>query len=282
MPRVAHTFFYLFFLLKLNAQVTRLPLSFARNSGVADATTAWQGSQSAFSNPAGLRGVTNTTFLASTTWLHGMKELQPLAVAAVFPTNSGVLAFKTQYFRFETYREWGLSLLFAKKMMEKLDAGISLDFAHSAAVGYLSGQNIGFNIGFNYLITKELRAGFWAKNPISFGGAEGTATPSVFRTGFAYFLNKNVTILVDVKKEVRSPVSFLFGFDYKPSEKIAVRGGFSSLPTGFHFGLGYSFSKKIKGDVSVSSHPFLGLTPSFNAEFCPNPETKKKKKEDDY
>lgn len=265
-----HTAIFLLFLsYKITAQVTRLPLSMAHNAGIGDATAAWRGYEAVFANPAGMSDVKHARYVFASAWQFGLKELQPLALAAIFPTASGVVAVRSQYFRYQTYREWGFGLLFAKKIMEKMNIGVSLDYANLVVQGTPSVSDVGLSLGFNYLIIKNLHAGFWVKNPVTLLRADENSTPSVFHTGFSYQIVPQCAVFMELRKNDRTPVNFAIGFNYAPTDKITVRVGVMTQTAQFSFGIGYNFSPKMKANAAVVSHPNLGMTPSIDFQFCP-------------
>jgi long-subunit fatty acid transport protein len=263
------TLIFLVFLLsplKIKAQITNT-LSSGRFSGMGKASVAVQGTEALFSNPANLWGIEKSTVLLATEWRFGVENLHPISVGLVSPTKSSVFGFAYQYMGIESVRNNTLSLAYARKLMSKLDVGIRLKYQRVKIPSYGSQNIIGFDMGFNTLIIKHLRLGFYVQNPLPFKINDNETTQTQFQLGAAYHININVLVSFETVKSLYHPATFRFGVEYKFDKNWVLRGGFESFPAAFSFGLGHILSSHFKMDLALSSQSVLGLTPSITMAY---------------
>jgi hypothetical protein len=255
--------YYLYCPFNLHTQIAENQVSTGRFSGMGKASVAVQGAESLFSNPANIYGVEKITALLASEWRFGVENLRPISLGLVSPTKSSVFGFTYQYTGFETMRDNTLSIAYARKLMSKLDMGVRLQYQRVKIINYGSQGIIGFDMGFNTLIIKQLRLGFYVENPLPFKVKGIEITPTQFHLGAAYAVNINVLVSFETVKSINHPTTFRFGVEYQFDKKWVLRSGFESYPTAFSFGLGTILSSHFKMDLALSSQSVLGLTPSI-------------------
>ena len=256
------------------SQITSVVIS-SRYQSMGNASVALRDEQALVSNPSGLMGVDKICFTLQSAWLYGVNDLKPLCVGAVIPNKSGTFGILFNHLGFENLKENILNLSYARRFTDKLDAGIGLKYSNLRVNNYGSKGSIGFDIGFNTLIIKDLYIGFHAQNPIptqsndanNLANIPPTFSSSIFRLGLSYRVNHSVLVSSEVKKDLSYPAAFRLGLEYKPIEKMAFRGGFETLPVKIAFGWGYVVSNALSIDMAVSSHSVLGVTPSLSINY---------------
>ena len=261
------TSLFLFFPYFLIAQTISPRLIGSRYAALGNASVALRDAQSLFSNSAGLMGVENKTLILNSAWFYGVNDLKPIAVGFVMPNPSGVLGFSFKHFGFESLKDNTLGVAYARKFSSKLDAGIQLNYSNITIKDNGSRNVIGFDIGFNTLIIKDLYMAFHVQNPIPIQSPDSDKTPSVFRLGLAYSVNTAVLMVTEIKKDLSYPASVRIGMAYKPTDKTEFRGGFETQPVKIAFGFGYVLTENLNADLAVSSHSVLGLTPSLSIHY---------------
>jgi hypothetical protein len=247
--------------LKIEAQIITNFAS-GRFSGMGKASVAVQGAEAIFSNPANLWGIEKNTLFLASEWRFGVENLHPISVGLLSPSKSGIFGFSYQYMGLENVRDNSLSLAYARKLMSKLDVGVRLKYQRVKIPSYGSQNIIGFDMGFNALIIKHLRLGFYVQNPLPFKVNDDETTPTQFQLGAAYAININVLVSFETVKSLYHPAAFRFGVEYKLDKNWILRGGFESFPAAFSFGFGYILSTHFQMDLALSSQSVLGLTPS--------------------
>jgi long-subunit fatty acid transport protein len=260
--------FYTLFLGKTTAQIGYRLVSGGQSAAMNNAVLAMSTPDAVFQNPAALIYTTRPTATVATEMRFGVKELRPVGVGVIQPTKSGVFGCFIQHFGFSAFQQQKIGLAFAKRFSERMTLGVQLDYLHLQASGYGNANILTFELGCNTLITKELTLAFYVFNPLAVRLSESERTPSVFRLGAAYSVNKNIVITAEIEKSIVDATNFRMGFDYKVAETLAVRCGFSSLPASFSIGIGYFLSKNCVIDAALSHQSALGSTPSVSVTYA--------------
>jgi hypothetical protein len=257
-----------FFIEHITAQIGYRLVSGGQSAAMNNAVSAVPSADAVFQNPASLLFITRPTATLATEMRFGVKELRPIGVGFIQPTKSGVFGFSLQHFGFSAFQQQKLGVAYARRFSEKLNIGIQLDYLHLQASDYGNAHLLTFEIGCNTLITKDLMLGVYVYNPLAVRISESERDPSVFRLGMAYSVNQKVILAAEVEKNLLETANFRFGMDYKITETVAVRCGFSSLPVSFSFGVGYRFSKNLVIDAALSHQALLGSTPAVSFSYA--------------
>jgi hypothetical protein len=260
--------FTFFFHEKTTAQIGYRLVSGGKSAGMSNATSAIASADAVFQNPAALTSLTRPMATVATEMRFGVAELKPIGMGFIQPTKSGVFGFSLQHFGFSAFQEQKLGVALARRFSEKLDVGIQLDYLHLQAPNYGNAHLLTFEIGCNSLITKDLMLAVYIYNPLSIRIVEEDRVPSVFRLGLAYSVNKYVVVAAEIEKTLVDVLNFNFGLDYKITETVAVRSGFSSQPARFSLGIGYLLRKNLVVDVALSHQSLLGSTPSLSLTYA--------------
>jgi hypothetical protein len=260
--------FSAFFIEHITAQIGYRLVSGGQSAAMNNAVLAVPSADAVFQNPASLLFITRPTATLATEMRFGVKELRPIGVGFIQPTKSGVFGFSLQHFGFSAFQQQKLGVAFARRFSEKLNVGIQLDYLHLQSPDYGNAHLLTFEIGCNTLITKDLMLAAYVYNPLAIRVSESERDPSVFRLGMAYSVNQKVILAAEIEKNLVEAANFRFGMDYKITETVAVRCGFSSLPVSFSFGIGYRFSKKFVIDAALSHQALLGSTPAVSFSYA--------------
>lgn len=251
----------------LVSQIGYQIVSGAMSLGIGGASVSVQGADAIFHNPAGLVGTTRSTVLLASEIKFGLKDLKPIGIAFVLPTQSGVLGFSFQNYSFDAYRESKLGVAYARRLSSKFNLGIQLDYLRLKIDEYGSTGLLTFEIGCNTLILNDLVLSAYLFNPVAVRLNEVERTPSVFRLGLGYHLNSKVLLSLETEKDIEYPASFKFGLTYKALETLTLRCGFRTAPSMFSFGFGYAISKYLTVDLALASHANLGMTPALSLSY---------------
>jgi hypothetical protein len=246
------------------AQSGKSLLNTAHSVGIGNANVSIEGIDALYGNPAGLTGLEHKIIILNSHWLYGVNELKPISIGFVAPHSSGVIGINIQHFSFESLKENALHLVYARKLTAKLNGGIQFNYTNSRVINYETRHAIGFSIGLNLLIINDLRLGIHVQNPLVFQKSETNNTPSVFRLGAAYSINKTVMLTTEILKDLNYKPSFRFGTEYKPTSKLIITGGFQTQPNVISLGIGFWLSENLRIELAASSHSVLGITPALS------------------
>ena len=261
-------FFFILVLEKLPAQVGYRLVNGSQSASISNAISAVSCADAIFQNPASLTYMYRPTLTVATEMRLGVKELRPAGVGFIQPTTSGVFGFSLQHFGFSAFQQQKLAAAYARRFSEKIIVGIQLDYLHLQAPDYGNAHLLTFELGCNVLITKDLTLAVYVFNPLGVRLNESEKTPSVFRLGAAYSVNKYIILAAEIEKSITDAPNFCFGLEYKVAETIAVRCGFSSLPTSFSVGIGYFLSHNCVINLALSHQSIIGSTPSMSLNYA--------------
>jgi hypothetical protein len=239
----------------------------ARSQSMGNTGTGFQDINAIYQNAAGLISVKQASALFATEIRFGLRDLHPLSIAAVFPTQSSVFGFSFQNFSFDTYRENKLTVAYARRLAQKLNIGVDLSYLHLNLNEYGSQGLISLSLGLQATLFKDFIVATYLHNPMPIQLTAFDRTPSVLRLGLAYQLNKTVLICLDAEKDLHLPVAYKWGLEYCMLPILALRCGYTTYPSGFSVGFGYTFQKQFILDLALSQNNALGTTPSLSLRY---------------
>ncbi|MCY1720418.1 hypothetical protein OU798_08705 [Prolixibacteraceae bacterium Z1-6] len=197
-------------------------------------------------------------------------ELSLTAGSLGFPINAGTFGFSFYQFGEGTFKEQKVALSFSKRLSEKINAGIQLDYFSSRfpenenAKGFAT-----FECGVSFQITEYFALGAHVFNPVK-NGIEMPhgkhKMPAIYRIGGHYQFSDMVLISTEAQKTTGYKVVMKTGLEFSPLKNLAFRFGISGRPVQCTAGIGYSFGK-ITTDIAFSYHNNLGFSPSVSLQF---------------
>ena len=270
----------LFFLFspKMTAQIGYRLVNGGRSTALSNSVSAMPCADAVFQNPAALASLNRPMAIIASDMRFGVTELRPIGVGFIQPTKSGVFGVSLQHFGFSALRQQKLGLALARRFSDKLNVGIQLDYVHLQAPNYGNAHLLTFEIGCNTLITKDLTLAAFVYNPLAVRLSVEERTPSVFRLGTAYTVNRYVIVALELEKTLVDAVNFSFGLDYKITDVVSVRCGFSSLPARFSFGFGYNVGKNFVMDFGLAHQALVGSIPAVSLTYLFGKEEVKSEK----
>lgn len=227
------------------------------NAYVALSDDAW----APFHNPAGLGRVAQ--ILGSSFFVpeqYGLKELRTVAIGGLLPLNFGTVGINLSQFGFELYKETGISIGFGRQIDWDIQGGITLHLNRFSIERYGSTNRLLVDIGLLGQPLSNLSIGFSAHN--IFGstiGSNNEKLPRLMRIGSAYSPTRFFTILFELEKDIKYPLSIKAGVEHKILDFLALRFGTSSNPDIFSGGLGIEYSLFTIG-YAGNYHKELGWT----------------------
>lgn len=235
----------------------------ARSAGLGLCNTTFTDIFSAHHNQAGLGFLEKSGVAVYASNRYFVEGVNLFAGVAALSTSSGTFGLDLSYYGFEAYNETKIGLGYGRKLAEKFSVGIQLDYFSTRINEYGSASTFSVEMGLLYFINEEVRVGAHYFNPFqSRIGEINESVPSNLKLGISIDPSERVTLMVDAKMDLRQDISIRGGIEYKPSEWIHIRGGFSTAPIQYTIGTGIQFDG-FRMDFASSIHQQLGISPHF-------------------
>jgi len=197
-------------------------------------------------------------------------ELSLAAGTFVTPFAGGTAGLSFYQFGSGTFKESKLGLAYSKKLSEKLNAGVQLDYflnrfpENEKAFGFAT-----FELGITWILTDELTLGVHIFNPVKNGikiYSGKDKMPFILRIGGHYEFLDRVLISTEYYFNSNQKDQIRTGLEFYILKNLAARMGVSGTPLKYTAGLGYSFGK-ISTGFAFSYHGNLGFSPSVSIQF---------------
>lgn len=199
----------------------------------------------------------------------GLSEYSSAMLVANIATKSTNIGFAYQLTPFANFAAHKIQLATAKKLGEKVAAGISLNYHlyNSTNPFYQNSSLFTFNAGLYYQINEKLNAGFSLFNPNRTLLSEAPTERKVanYRLGIDYSIAENLTLYSDFVQASAQRPDINAGLELA-KDNYTVRGGFG-LNQLVAIGFGWK-TNSIQLDVAAAYHNQLGLSPSLNVSYA--------------
>ena len=242
----------------------------ARSLSLANASVTLNDVWAHVNNPAALVGIKKQAFGISYQNRFGLKELQSQGVVYAIPVKKVVLSAGSQLYGYQQYRTMKSGLGVSMALSEKVSMGVKLNH-HLLRLNENYGTSVSFSADLGLLVkfNERIHFGFAAVN---LGRSKVSPNlnerlPSALRLGMNYRLSEQLVVLAELEKNVISPLQVKFATEYKPSEKWYFRGGISTAPLSFAFGVGGRFKDQFQLDFGTAYHQLLGWSPHVSFQF---------------
>jgi hypothetical protein len=265
-------FFQLIFLLlpSFGSAIERMTAAGARESALSLAVVALPGSFSVFHNPAFLAGHKNYTASLSYRQPYLIQDYHQSALSLACPIQTYVFAVGITQSSIADYKETNVGISIAKKLSEKLSAGILINFfsLNFPEEGTRKGS-VQVDAGLGYFFSERLSLGFHLRNMVQSKietFQHNFSFPLIIRIGASYMLTEQILMATEAVLDNKNNLSFRNGLEYKLMECFWLRGGISVNPFRHSFGLGYSWNL-FQLDFAMVHHEILGFTPTLSVNF---------------
>lgn len=221
---------------------------------------------SVFNNQAGLASQTNWAFgFAYDSYLGLDKNLCLKSGAAIIPTNSGTFGLSLNYYGYSAYHEQKIGLAYGKSLGEIFSVGIQLDYLllvigddHGRAEAFT------FEIGIIAKLSESFQIATHLYNPhmVKMGKVNPESSPAIFKLATAFEMDTDLLLLTEYEQSIFDHGVFKIGIEYQLIDQFFVRGGLSTNPNLFSFGVGFNFNG-FNIDFGSSYHQVLGFSPKI-------------------
>jgi hypothetical protein len=236
----------------------------ARSEALGRTMSVLDGSSSIYGNPsAGLSANKSMLSLgAQTRFL--LTDVQMFQVGYLAKAKKQSFGFASQYFGNQYLKKWTVNAQYARKIFEKLDAGIRLRGGQLNLDVYGSRFTFDADLGIQAKMSSKLSFGALVQNLMRFQTNEQEQAGTLLRVGVAYLPSKKVKMNAEVQQDFNTGIGFNAGVEYLPNASFRCRIGTQTKPLSPSFGVGYVLNNRFVLDSFASYHPNLGLTSGLN------------------
>ncbi len=240
----------------------------ARSLAMGGTSVTLSDNYSLFNNQAGMAFLKNPSVSIASQRGFFMSEFNTASGGVVLPAKSGVFGVGVSYFGFNVYNEKNAGLSYARLFTDNIAFGVQLDYHSTSIIEYGTQSAVTFEAGLMAKIFRQLNFGAHIYNPVrahlGFYGDE--RLPTIFNAGLGYTVSEKVLLTVETEKNMDYAARFKAGLEYKPDEKVFIRGGFMTNPFQSSFGAGFRFNN-LNIDLASSYHQVLGFSPNLSLSY---------------
>jgi long-subunit fatty acid transport protein len=166
------------------------------------------------------------------------------------------LALGIQHAGIDGYSEQRISLSYARRLFDKLNAGVTFDMNRNSAEEYDDLYAVSWAISVHAPLMKQLSIGAYIYNPL--GVESDLDLPSLIRADLLYTPSAKLELAMEVEKDWRHEVRFKAGFNYHLHQRLAIRWGVSTSPSLVHAGLSWNILNNMALSGGWRYHSKLG------------------------
>jgi hypothetical protein len=240
----------------------------AGEAAMAYSCVASQDRWSAFHNQASLAYCSSFSLATSLESRFMMTEMSTKALSVIIPGKHAPLGIIATHYGNGQYALITGGLASAVILTDGLSMGVQADIITEHCAGrYKDLSHVTFETGVLARVSHEVLLGVHLFNPLS----RFNTLQSSLRTGISWSPDKNILLALEAVKSSGEPLSFHSGFSWNMPGAIILRAGYSTSPSCFAFGAGFS-SGIISVDTGFIINTETGVTPSIS--FLWKPEKK--------
>ncbi len=194
----------------------------------------------------------------------GIAEITDMALAGTFQTGLGTLGIGLHRYGFNLFHE-NRFLAGYKYSEGNVHFGVSASYTHLyQGEGYGSAGAPGFHLGIAAEPVQNVVVGIRTThiNQPSYGNTD-EELPREVAGGISYSLANESVITAELVKDVRFPVSFRSGVQFRLIPSFFARAGLTTEPSSWSGGFGYQ-PKPWTINIAIQQHNPLGLSAAFD------------------
>jgi len=187
----------------------------------------------------------------------GLDDLIELAATAHFPLPwKDQLAVGIQYTGIEGYSEQRITLSYARRLFQKLNAAVQFDLNRNSVEEYDDLYATSWSVSLHAPLMKEVSMSAWIYNPL--GDISTLDLPSMARIGILYEPSEKVGVALEAEKDWRHDLRFKAGINYHIHPRLALRWGVGTEPTLIHAGIAWNILGQMDINGGWRYHSPLG------------------------
>jgi hypothetical protein len=167
----------------------------------------------------------------------------------------------------ENYSEQRMTLSYARRLFEKLNAAVQFDINRNSAEEFDNVYAASWSVSFHAPLMKELSMSAWIYNPL--GDESVLDIPSMARIGILYEPSGKVGLAIEAEKDWRNDVRIKAGVLYRIHPRLAVRWGVGTDPALVHAGISWNILNQMALSGGWRYHSRLGSSLSASLSQYP-------------
>lgn len=188
-----------------------------------------------------------------------LKELGIYVASAILPTTKGSFGASVYYSGSQLFRTQGLGLAYARSL-GRTYAGVQFHYIGNRVADYERSAWMGAEFALQYEVSKSLIVGFQVSQEGLWAKEKSTRKTPVYRMGGGYQVSDDCFIGVEMIRNNLQSAYMQSVLHYSFLNAFHAWVGYSSGNGSASGGAGYT-KGKVRVDLNVSYHPFLGITP---------------------
>jgi len=242
-----------------------------RSAGLGETGLGFSDINAAYTNPAGLHGLSGFSIQANITRPFSIKELSRAQLAAATNLSKTGFVFGTLSGKSTSgYQQTRISTGYGRKLISNLSIALEFETLMLFLRGYGNSTTIGYGLSLQHRPFTNLIVGVHIRNPVPVFN-EGPVIPkSTFSAGISYMISTLVYVNIEAFKDTQFKLRIKSGIEYHPHPVFTLRFGATTNPAQFHFGFGWLAKERMIVDFSVAYHTLLGITPSVGVGYTVN------------
>lgn len=200
-----------------------------------------------------------------------LKELTHYNLTGILPTRLGKLGFQLNYAGFSNYRQTQISVAYARKLTDIVDAGLQFSYYGNRIPGYVSVSGVSSSVGIMLHFSEKLVWGLAVQNLVAVTmGKKAAQKPARSYTGaLGYAAGEHFYLSLGAFKEEGNPLVVNAGMEYTFGRQFFFRAGLQTGSPGPFAGAGWQWGK-FRTDIFVSYHQRLGFSPGILLAYSPS------------
>jgi len=230
----------------------------ARHASLAGASVTIGDAYSLFNNIGGLARVENHVVFGGYQNRFGIKEFQVVGAGAIYHTAYGNAGLGFYKFGDKLFSQQRIHLGLGNRF-QMVSLGASIDFIQYRISTIGTKQAISIEFGGIAEITRQLFFGahIFNLNQADLVKETGEKMPVIMKGGISYRPNDELSLNLEITKDLVFEEVIKFGLEYQIVENIFVRTGISTQPFLSAFGVGFH-PTKLRFDYAYTKNSNLG------------------------
>lgn len=225
----------------------------------------------AFSNPAGLATLSNSSLAAAYSTNFSIKELSSQMVTAGIPTKYGHFNTSFTHFGFELFNQNNINLNYSRDF-RKIRAGFQFNYLWNTIAEAGTFSAFYTRAGVQVQTNKELLLGIDIINPeganITYPN-QTTKIPTSFSLGIKWHPLSEIMVLGETEKTTATEPIYKIGVEYWIHPKASIIGGLQNRPFKNTVGLSFSW-QKVKVNAAFLFNSDLGNSSGISTSYLFN------------
>ena len=134
-----------------------------------------------------------------------------------------------QHYGFSAYNEQKIGLAYSRVLLDKVSIGVQFDLLTTRIKEYGNSATITFEVGIQYAISEDLKAGFHLFNPIHAQIVINETLPMIAQFGLTYTPTDYLVLSVAMEQNSVASYTIKAGLEYLVEKRFFVRTGVQTL-----------------------------------------------------